>query len=69
MVPLSKRTGCSRVERDPQTIRSAFRRARPNAEHAWLYEDAVRRRQADQTYNLCRSPAPRRWRSVGALAT
>ena len=37
---------------DPQTIRSAFRRARPNAEHARLYEAAVARRQADQIYNL-----------------
>ena len=37
---------------DPQTIRSAFRRARPNSEHARLYEAAVSRRQADQIYNL-----------------
>ena len=37
---------------DPQTIRSAFLRARPNAEHARLYEAAVARRQADQIYNL-----------------
>ena len=37
---------------DPETIRSAFRRARPNAEHAQLYEAAVARRQADQIYNL-----------------
>ena len=37
---------------DPQTIRSAFRRARPNAEHARLYEAAMARRQADQIYNL-----------------
>ena len=37
---------------DPETIRSAFRRARPNAEHARLYEAAVARRQADQIYNL-----------------
>ena len=37
---------------DPETIRSAFRRARPNGEHARLYEAAVARRQADQIYNL-----------------
>ena len=37
---------------DPETIRMAFRRARPNEEHARLYAAAVARRQADQIYNL-----------------
>ena len=37
---------------DPQTIRDAFSRARPNAEYARLYAAAVARRQADQIYNL-----------------
>lgn len=37
---------------DPQSIRDAFARARPNAEHARLYAAAVARRQADQIYNL-----------------
>jgi hypothetical protein len=37
---------------DPQTIRDAFARARPNAEYARLYAAAVARRQADQIYNL-----------------
>ena len=37
---------------DPKTIREAFGRARPNAEHAPLYAAAVARRQADQIYNL-----------------
>ena len=37
---------------DAETIRAAFRRARPNGEHAKLYEAAVARRQADQIYNL-----------------
>ena len=37
---------------DPKTIRDAFSRARPNAEHAPLYAAAVARRQADQIYNL-----------------
>ena len=37
---------------DPETIRAAFRRARPNGEHARLYAAAVARRQADQIYNL-----------------
>ena len=37
---------------DAETIRAAFRRARPNGEHATLYEAAVARRQADQIYNL-----------------
>ena len=37
---------------DPETIRTAFRRARPNDEHARLYAAAVARRQADQIYNL-----------------
>ena len=37
---------------DAETIRQAFRRARPNREHARLYDAAVARRQADQIYNL-----------------
>ena len=37
---------------DPETIRAAFGRARPNGEHIRLYEAAVARRQADQIYNL-----------------
>jgi DNA topoisomerase III len=37
---------------DPQSIREAFARARPNAEYARLYAAAVARRQADQIYNL-----------------
>jgi DNA topoisomerase III len=37
---------------DPQTIRDAFDRAKPNAEYANLYASAVARRQADQIYNL-----------------
>ena len=37
---------------DAETIRAAFRRARPNGEHARLYDAAVARRQADQIYNL-----------------
>ena len=37
---------------DPQTIREAFDRARPNSEHFGLYAAAVARRQADQIYNL-----------------
>src|ERR1700688_2141541 len=37
---------------DPQTIRDAFDRAKPNAEYANLYAAAVARRQADQIYNL-----------------
>src|SRR4051794_4211687 len=37
---------------DPQTIRDAFARARPNHEFAPLYAAAVARRQADQIYNL-----------------
>ena len=37
---------------DPETIRQAFRRAKPNREHARLYDAAVARRQADQIYNL-----------------
>jgi DNA topoisomerase-3 len=37
---------------DSQTIRDAFREARPNAEYARLYAAAVARRQADQIYNL-----------------
>ena len=37
---------------DAETIRAAFRRARPNGDHARLYDAAVARRQADQIYNL-----------------
>ena len=37
---------------DPQTIRDAFGRAKPNGEYAHLYAAAVARRQADQIYNL-----------------
>lgn len=37
---------------DPQTIRQAFARAKPNAEYGRLYAAAVARRQADQIYNL-----------------
>ena len=37
---------------DAETIRQAFRRARPNGEHVRLYDAAVARRQADQIYNL-----------------
>ncbi|WP_250265669.1 type IA DNA topoisomerase [Rhodovastum atsumiense] len=37
---------------DPQSIRDAFARAKPNAEYARLYAAAVARRQADQIYNL-----------------
>ena len=37
---------------DPQTIREAFTRARPNRDFAPLYAAAVARRQADQIYNL-----------------
>ena len=37
---------------DAETIRAAFRGARPNGEHARLYDAAVARRQADQIYNL-----------------
>ena len=37
---------------DAETVRAAFRRARPNAEFALLYDAAVARRQADQIYNL-----------------
>ena len=37
---------------EPQTIRNAFGRAKPNAEYARLYAAAVARRQADQIYNL-----------------
>ncbi len=37
---------------DPQTIRDAFGRAKPNTEYSSLYAAAVARRQADQIYNL-----------------
>src|SRR4051794_200134 len=37
---------------DPQSIRDAFTKAKPNIEHARLYAAAVARRQADQIYNL-----------------
>ena len=43
---------CCSPPRTRRTIRAAFRRARPNEEHARLYEAAVARRQADQIYNL-----------------
>ncbi|PPQ35453.1 DNA topoisomerase-3 [Rhodoblastus acidophilus] len=37
---------------DPQTIREAFGRAKPNSEYSRIYAAAVARRQADQIYNL-----------------
>jgi len=37
---------------DSQTIREAFKEAKPNSEYARLYAAAVARRQADQIYNL-----------------
>jgi DNA topoisomerase-3 len=37
---------------DPQTIRDAFAKAKPNAEYRNLYAAAVARQQADQIYNL-----------------
>jgi DNA topoisomerase III len=37
---------------DPQTIRDAFARARPNADYKNLYAAAVARQQSDQIYNL-----------------
>jgi len=37
---------------DPQTIRDAFVRAKPNSDYSQLYAAAVARRQADQIYNL-----------------
>ncbi len=37
---------------DARTIRDAFIHARPNSDHAALYQAAVARRQADQIYNL-----------------
>lgn len=37
---------------DPQTIRDAFGRAKPNSEYSSLYAAAVARREADQIYNL-----------------
>src|SRR3954471_7902980 len=37
---------------DPQTIRDAFGKAKPNSEYSRLYAAAVARRQADQIYNL-----------------
>ena len=37
---------------DPQTIREAFGRAKPNSEYSQLYAAAVARRQSDQIYNL-----------------
>ncbi|MGH1484227.1 MAG: DNA topoisomerase [Geminicoccales bacterium] len=37
---------------DPQSIKQAFGRARPNSEYSRLYAAAVARRQADQIYNL-----------------
>src|SRR5712675_2111243 len=40
------------MAQDSQTIRDAFRQAKPNSEYARLYDAAVARRQADQIYNL-----------------
>src|SRR4030081_3192337 len=40
------------MAQDSQTIRDAFRQAKPNSEYARLYNAAVARRQADQIYNL-----------------
>src|SRR4029434_5357934 len=37
---------------DPQTIRDAFARAKPNADYENLYAAAVARQQSDQIYNL-----------------
>ena len=37
---------------DPQTIRDAFAKAKPNVEYANLYAAAVARQQSDQIYNL-----------------
>jgi len=37
---------------DPQTLRDAFGRAKPNSDYSQLYAAAVARRQADQIYNL-----------------
>jgi DNA topoisomerase-3 len=37
---------------DPQTIRAAFAKAKPNADYAQLHAAAVARQQADQIYNL-----------------
>ena len=37
---------------DPQTIRDAFAKAKPNAEYGNLYAAAVARQQSDQIYNL-----------------
>ena len=37
---------------DPQTIRDAFSRAKPNSDYSRLYAAAVARRQSDQIYNL-----------------
>jgi DNA topoisomerase-3 len=37
---------------DPQTIREAFAKAKPNAEYGNLYAAAVARQQSDQIYNL-----------------
>jgi DNA topoisomerase-3 len=37
---------------DSQTIRDAFKEAKPNSEYSRLYAAAVARRQADQIYNL-----------------
>ena len=37
---------------DPQTIRDAFAKAKPNAEYGNLYSAAVARQQSDQIYNL-----------------
>ena len=37
---------------DPQTIRDAFAKAKPNADYGNLYAAAVARQQSDQIYNL-----------------
>ena len=52
---------------DPQTIRSAFRRGGPNAEHARLYEAAVAPCQADQIHNLSRTRAGAVWPSCASF--
>ena len=52
---------------DPQTIRSAFRRAQPNAEHGRLYEDAGARRQADQIHRLALNRPGAVWPSCASF--
>ncbi len=51
---------------DPQTIRDAFGRAKPNSEYSRRYAAAVARRQADQIYNLSLSRSV--FKSIGAGA-